>query len=229
MAASHQLAQSLERPGFPLPELQHLQDWQRRRLAATYADLLAQEQYQAAGRFFLSELYGGLDFQQRDQQVERVMPVMTRVLPRHMLLALARAFELQVLSLSLDSDMAAHMSKAGINQLRGADYARIYTSVGRIPDRMTQLQLITELGAELIDLVRHRLVLRLVRLLRGPARAAGFSALQDFLEEGLIAFQSMEDGWFFIETIRERETSYMQQQIRAGHQDSKVHPKCSDR
>lgn len=217
MAASHAIAQTLEQPGFPIRELERLQEWQRKRLARAYADLLEQEQYRAAGHFFLTELYGGLDFQQRDQQVERVMPVMVRVLPAHMLTALARAFELQVLSLSLDSEMAAVIAKAGIRQLTVANYAQTYVAVGRIPEREEQLQLITELGTELIELVKHRLVLRLVRLLRGPARASGFSALQDFLEEGLFAFQSMDDGWFFIETITERETAYMQQQLNAGY------------
>ena len=217
MAASHAIAQTLEQPGFPIRELERLQEWQRKRLARAYADLLEQEQYRAAGHFFLTELYGGLDFQQRDQQVERVMPVMVRVLPAHMLTALARAFELQVLSLSLDSEMAAVIAKAGIRLLTVANYAQTYVAVGRIPEREEQLQLITELGTELIELVKHRLVLRLVRLLRGPARASGFSALQDFLEEGLFAFQSMDDGWFFIETITERETAYMQQQLNAGY------------
>lgn len=216
MAASHRIAKSLEQPGFPVQELGHLQDWQRKRLAHTYADLLKQEQYKAAGHFFLTELYGGLDFQQRDQQVERVMPVMVRVLPAHMLTALAEAFELQVLSLSLDSGMATFMAQTGIGRLTESNYAQTYAAVGRIPEREKQLQLITELGAELIELVRHRLVLRLVRLLRGPARASGFSALQDFLEEGLFAFQAMDDGWFFIETITERETAFMEQQIGVG-------------
>ncbi|HEY5775860.1 MAG TPA: hypothetical protein VIS57_07235, partial [Xanthomonadales bacterium] len=60
------------------------------------------------------------------------------------------------------------------------------------------------------ELVHHRLVLFLIRTLRGPARAAGFGLLQAFLEQGLRAFQIMGDGTEFIETIWRNEDRIMQ-------------------
>ncbi|NND44376.1 MAG: hypothetical protein HKN58_03565, partial [Xanthomonadales bacterium] len=99
---NHALAGRIQDPGFPTAAFERLQQWQRKRLADTYADLLAEPQFSAAGHFFLEELYGGLDFQERDQQVARVLPVMIRTLPGHMLHALTNAFELQALSLQLD-------------------------------------------------------------------------------------------------------------------------------
>ena len=48
---------------------------------------------------------------------------------------------------------------------------------------------------------------RLIRMLRGPARAAGFGRLQGFLEEGLQAFREMGDGTDFILTIWQRESA----------------------
>jgi len=53
----------------------------------------------------------------------------------------------------------------------------------------------------------------LVRTLRGPARAAGFGLLQNFLENGLNAFQVMGDGSEFIETIWHSEERFMQRLI----------------
>ena len=50
----------------------------------------------------------------------------------------------------------------------------------------------------------------LVRLLRGPAHAAGFGNLQEFLENGLGAFRSLEDTEYFIETIYQREWDAME-------------------
>jgi hypothetical protein len=53
----------------------------------------------------------------------------------------------------------------------------------------------------------------LIRVLRGPARAAGFGLLQGFLERGLQAFRAMGDGTEFVMTIWERETAIMQRLI----------------
>ena len=71
----------LDAPGFPLPALEDLQGWQRERFSRTYADFLARESDAAACRFFLDELYGGLEFRERNEDVSRVAPVMARTLP----------------------------------------------------------------------------------------------------------------------------------------------------
>ena len=126
LTGSHTLATCLDEPGFPLAELELLQDWQRHRLARSYQDLISQERYAAAGEFFLAELYGGLHFRERDHEMERVLPVMVRMLRDDMLLALAEAFELQTLSLSLDIDMVAALQKAGWDELDTARYGDIY-------------------------------------------------------------------------------------------------------
>ena len=206
LTASHTLAARLDEPGFPLLELELVQDWQRERLAQIYQDLISQERYRAAGNFFLDELYGGLHFRERDQEMERVLPVMVRMLPEHMLLVLAEAFELQSLSLEFDMDMTTQFQKSGWTELNTTRYGEIYRSCGRVSEREQQVELIHRLGMALNELVHHRLVLWLIRTLRGPARAAGFGLLQSFLENGLNAFRIMGDGTEFIETIWLRES-----------------------
>jgi hypothetical protein len=210
LADSHALAAGLDDPGFPLLELDLLQSWQRQRLADTYDDLIRQEHYRAAGEFFLGELYGGLHFRERDAQVERVLPVMVRMLRDDMLLALAEAFDLQSLSLSLDIGMTEALVERGWDTLDVTRYGTIYRACGRIEERERQIALIHRLGLELNELVHHRLVLWLVKTVRAPARAAGFGRLQSFLETGLYAFRAMGDGTPFIEAIHDRETRAMQ-------------------
>ena len=207
---SHELATRFDEPGFPHAEFELLQGWQRQRLSNSYRDLISQERYRAAGDFFLAELYGGLNFRERDQQMERVLPVMVRMLREDMLLALAEAFELQSLSLSLDMDMTLALQASGWKELNTSRYGEIYRSCGRPLDRERQIELIGHLGLELNELVHHRLVMFLIRTLRGPARAAGFGLLQSFLEQGLRAFQIMGDGTEFIETIWNNEDKVMQ-------------------
>jgi len=209
LAASHALARHLDGAGFPLAALTCLQDWQRRRLGRTYEDLICQPRYRAAGEFFLNELYGGLNFRERDQQMEKVLPVMVRMLRDDMLAVLAEAFELQSLSLDLDMDMAVFLQRAGWDELGAARYGEVYRACGRAADRGRQIELIRHLGLQLNTLVRHRLVLLLIRMLRGPALAAGFGLLQTFLERGLNAFREMGDGTGFVETIWHRESVIM--------------------
>ncbi len=211
MSESHKLAAGLDAPGFPLAELELVQDWQRQRLARTYHDLISQPRYRAAGDFFLVELYGGLHFRERDQEMERVLPVMVKMLRDEMLLALAQAFELQSMSLGFDMDMAKAFQQSGWDQLNRTRYGEIYRVCGRAPERVKQIELIRRLGLELNRLVHHRLVMFLIRTIRGPARAAGFGLLQSFLEQGLRAFRTMGDGTEFIDTIWRKESEMMHQ------------------
>ena len=58
-----------------------LRAWQAARLAKTHADLLASPQFSIAATFFLSDLYGPKDFSERDAEMEKVLPIMTTMLP----------------------------------------------------------------------------------------------------------------------------------------------------
>ena len=110
---SHELASGMDAPGFPLKTLETLQSWQRQRLAGSYQDLISQRRYKPAGNFFLNELYGGLNFRERDKEIERVLPVMVRMLPDEVLKVVAEAFELQSLSLEFDMSMTAALAETG--------------------------------------------------------------------------------------------------------------------
>lgn len=206
--ASHAQAERVRAPGFPLAELEGLQHFQRERLATSYADLAAQPRYAEACRFFLDELYGGRDAQERDRQVEGALPIMERTLPRRMQQALAAAFRLQALSLAGDIALAEGMAERQLTVLTPADYASLYPRVPR-PEREEQIELIYRLAMELDRVVHLPLVLGLIVAMRGPARAAGFQALQQFLERGLRAFRSMRGADVFAATIRDRELCIM--------------------
>jgi hypothetical protein len=210
LETSHRLGERVSAPGFDLPALERLQDFQRRRLATTYRDLRDNPRYTAAVEFFLAELYGGLHFMERDQQVQRALPLLTRMLPDHMQETLADAFRLQELSLALDLRLMEVMQAEHREEILDERlYGVLYRTVPR-SEREEQIQLINDLGIELNLLVKHRLVMMLLGAMRRPARAAGFGALQQFLEDGLGSFAAMKDSHEFVATIRERETRIMQ-------------------
>ncbi|MDX1380601.1 MAG: hypothetical protein R3233_05745 [Xanthomonadales bacterium] len=153
---------------------------------------------------------------------------MTRLLPPVALDALAGAFELQALSIELDLAMARQMRRDGLLELDTERYGTLYRAVGRAADRGRQIGLIRDIGLELDRLVHRPLLLRLVRLLRGPAVAAGFGRLQAFLEEGLGAFRAIGGAQHFVNTIHARERAVMERLLAADpdpFQVSKRQPK----
>ena len=65
-------------------------------------------------------------------------------------------------------------------------------------------------GLDLAVAVKNSMVDKLVRVLRLPARVAGFQSLQLFLESGLRAFRIMGDPAEFLDTICTRERMIME-------------------
>jgi len=211
--AGNEFARAIDQPDFPLDEFLRLQDWQRQRFRLTYADFIARESARPACQFFLEELYGGLGFRQRDEDVNRVEPIMSRLLPDRALLALSEALNLQLISLELDRNMAEVLRQESVAFIDDSSYASAYRVVGRLHDREKQIELIRKLGHELQALTRLSLLRGLVKAVRKPAQAAGFGSLQKFLEQGLSAFRKLEDPQLFVETIYQREMQLLKHWI----------------
>ena len=195
--------------------LAELQKWQSQRLLKSHADLRASPRYRAAVEFFFNELYSGGDPRARDRDLQRVHHVMERLLPGEALRALMLAIELEIISQELDADVVSGLPAGPITV---ASYAEGYRSAGRRPDRERQIELLGLIGGYLDHVVHKPIVRALVRLARGPAHAAGFGSLQEFLERGLDAFEAMHGAGEFLSTIRDRELRAMQR-VFAGTPD----------
>ena len=188
--------------------MQRLAAFQSQRLAETYRDLKRTPRYRSAVEFFLTDLYGPQDLSERDDQMLRALDKLKRFLPAGALQALARAFELHVLSIELDSAAAAALT--GDGGIDAVAYAGAYRAAGRPGDRERQIALIGDIGG-LLDGLAHRPEVGLaIRLARGPAHAAGYGQLQDFLERGFDAFKRMDGAGEFLATIDQRERALME-------------------
>jgi hypothetical protein len=194
--------------------LAQLQEWQSQRLLRSHADLHANPRYRLAVEFFFNELYGG-DVRRRDTDLMKVQTAMERLLPREGLDALCLAIALETLSQELDAEVTRALAPGPITVER---YADAYRAAGRRGDRERQIELMDQVGAYLDRVVRKPIVRGLVRLARGPAHAAGFGLLQDFLERGLTAFERMHGATEFLGTIRTRELRAMEK-LFAGDAD----------
>lgn len=182
-----------------------LKRWQAARLAQTHADLLADPGHASGARFFLEELYGGHDFSQRDAELARVLPMLSRLLPAGGLATLADAVELDALSERLDQAMADSLGEADAARIDAKRYAASFRAVGTRADRERQVALVERAGASLRKLVRHPLLGRLLSAMESPARLAGLAQMHQFLVRGHAAFRGLDDADAFVATIVARE------------------------
>ena len=178
-----------------------LRAWQAARFERTYADLMASDRYRPAAEYFLSDLYGPKDFSERDDELARLLPVLTRILPASAIQTLAVGVELDLLSESLDLAMVQALLAAG--QAADADiseaaYIRAYRTCGNRPGREAQIELILQIG-EAIEIITRKPLLR-------AAIALHMGELHEFLDSGFHAFRNMRGAAEFLTIIRERET-----------------------
>jgi hypothetical protein len=179
-----------------------LKDYQQRRFASTYADLLSSPRYAPAARFFLDELYGPRDFSSRDAQFARVVPAMVRLFPAEIVSTVQTLADLHALSETLDTLMARRLKGRAIDRL---NYVDAWQHTGDAAGRERQIALTLVVGSSLDRLTRKPFLRGALHMMRGPAKAAGLPALQAFLELGFDTFKAMQGAADFLSTVGARE------------------------
>jgi hypothetical protein len=200
-----------ERAGNPIlgGSLERVANWQARRLRMTYGDLAVDPRYGAAIAFFQNDLYGPGDFSRRDADLARVVPMMVKVMPERVIATVASAMELSALSQELDRVLLARLPRAD-GHFNVLEYCKAYRRAGNIPLRRRQIRLIVEVGTALDVHVGKPLTRTALAMMRQPAKLAGLSGLQDFLERGFSAFRAMRGAKEFLSTIETRETEILE-------------------
>jgi hypothetical protein len=183
-----------------------LKAFQQQRFRLTYADLLAHARYGGASRFFLDELYGPRDFSQRDAQFQRIVRPLVRLFPAEVVATVSHLAQLHALSESLDTHMAQCLLNA--EALSPASYVAAWVQVGRPEARRAQIELTLQVGRSLDAYTAKPLLRHALRMMRGPAAAAGLRELQTFLECGFDTFRGMRGADEFLGTVRSRETQW---------------------
>lgn len=177
--------------------------WQHARFERTYVDLLASPRYGAAARFFLEDLYGPADFTLRDRQFARIVPTLCRMFPQTIVDTVAALADLHRISEAFDTAMAAALPAGA--EVDASAYGRAWREVDDAAGRARQIELMLRVGAALDGYTRNPLLRGTLRMLRGPAHAAGLGALQEFLETGFDTFRDMHGSSEFLSTIAARE------------------------
>jgi len=178
-----------------------VKEWQSQRLARTYVDLLASRRYRESCEFFLEELYGARDFEQRDLEAQRVVPRLARMLPARAIDTLLLAVELDEVSESFDEGLAQRLRLP----ITASAYADAYVEVGSKGERERQIALVGEIGHALDRLARIPMLAPMLGMMKAPAEAWGYGHLHHFLYRGFHAFAGMGGADEFLGTICRRE------------------------
>ena len=182
---------------------------QARRFAGTYADLLCGGAHSAAARFFLEELYSDKDYAERDAQFARIAGAVQRLFPQQVAATAVALAQLHLLTEQLDHAMG--LAWMGIRGTAGGRYVQAWRAVMRREQREEQLRVVLGIGQEMIKLTRTPGLRLMLKMMRGPAAAAGLGSLQGFLETGFDTFGAMArrkgSAEAFLQTVAQREAA----------------------
>ncbi|OQW89684.1 MAG: hypothetical protein BWK72_00005 [Rhodoferax ferrireducens] len=209
VAELRQIAGQSETLGRALSEIK---DFQSRRFAKTYSDMLASPAFSGCARFFLEELYSERDYSHRDAQFAKVAGAIELTFPAPVIELAVTLAELHEATEELDLQMAAEWANLPAESpvLR---YSEAWLMVGQKSQREWQLATVLHIGKELAELTRKRGLRLLLKMMRRPAELAGLGDLQVFLETGFDQFKQLAQNTKlvdeFLERIRERENNWI--------------------
>jgi len=208
------LRKELERDANHKKRWLEVKQWQIERLRATYADFLASDRYRAAAEFFLDELYGAKDIDQRDAEAQKVAPKLASLLPSRAVAALILAIELEEVSERLDIEMSRTIKLP----ITAKTYAEAYRAASTETERVKQIELAERIGSALEKLAKVPMLSSMLQLMKAPAAMWGLGHLHRFLQRGFDAFAAMRGSHDFLQATNRRELT-INQRLFAGDPD----------
>jgi len=207
MQRSNELHQTyLDDPG-QLEQYDRFTRWQMDYLLTFFKDLHERPGFGDAIDFVISDL-AGVSISERDQDLQRAAPAITTMLPRKALQTVAAAAELNAHVLEINLGIFTHLLVDGRlpDPIDERTYCVAMREASTLDECVELVRLAIWLGDTLKGLVKVPLLGGMVRAMRGPAHAAGFGALQEFLETGYVTFKAIPDIDHFLAEIETRMT-----------------------
>jgi hypothetical protein len=180
-------------------------NWQLEYLLPFFSDLYARDGYSDAIDFTISDL-AGIGISSRDRDLERAAPAITTILPLRALETIAKAAEMNARVLQINTAICRCLLVGNDlpAQITEREYCIACRKASSLDDCVELIHLITGLGRTLKSLVTVPMIGMTLRTMRAPAHAAGFGALQEFLEKGYRTFRQIPDIDHFLSEIETR-------------------------
>lgn len=183
-------------------------NWQLEYLLPFFSDLHTKEGYAEAIDFTMSDL-AGVSISERDRDLERAAPAITKLLPLGGLATIASAAEMnaRVLKINIAICRCLLVGEDLPERITESDYCVACRKASSLDECVELVHLVTGLGKTLKSLVKVPMIGITLRTMRAPAHAAGFGALQEFLEKGYRTFRQIPDTDDFLAEIETRMVS----------------------
>lgn len=196
----------LDEPGIP-QQYDRFTEWQMAYLLTFFDDLHERPGYGEAIDFTMSDL-AGVRISGRDHDLERAAPAITRMLPTRALRTIAAAAKLnaRVLEVNLGIFRRLQVNDKLPSRISKRAYCVACRKASTLDECLGLVHLAVSLGGTLKTLIKVPLLGGMLRTMRGPAHAAGFGVLQEFLESGYTNFKAIPDIDHFLGEIDTRMT-----------------------
>lgn len=180
-------------------------NWQFEYLLQFFSDLYGEPGYREAIDFIITDL-AGANISDRDRDLERAAGPITTLLPAKALDTAVSAVELnaRVVEANIAICRALMIGDELPREITERNYFIASRAALSIDESIELVHLTTRVGRTLSSLVRIPLIGGTLRLMRAPARAAGFAALQQFLETGFSTFRNIPDVDYFLDVFEDR-------------------------
>ena len=181
--------------------------WQLDYMLPFYEGLRASDDTAAAVDFVVSDLTG-IGVSQRDHDIARIVPIMSKMLPDKALRTVVSAMRLNagVLDINLSICRALYKERPVSADVSEADYCAACRQASSLDECLELVHVIEDIGHSLDHVIRIPMIGLTLKAMRRPARVAGFGALQTFLEKGYTTFVALEDVDQFLHDIALRMT-----------------------
>jgi hypothetical protein len=186
-----------------------LQDFQSNRINDTYRDIETDPEFSKIGEFFFKKLYAPEDFSFRDTSMKKLHKVLDGKIYKNMLTAVTKVIELHDISDEQDNLMVEKMIAAGVDESMTMDqYQEIYRSLDNNDQRIYQINLSAEVTRIFHGLSKRWIVAVSLRTVKTTAVLFGIRDIIDFIYEGYVAFKTIDNIDFFVDTMTQRELAW---------------------
>ncbi|MEE4356922.1 MAG: hypothetical protein V2I97_10660 [Desulfococcaceae bacterium] len=186
-----------------------LQDFQSGRISRTYKDIENDPEFSKIGDFFFKKLYAPEDFSFRNTSMKMLHKALDGKIYRNMLTAVSKVIELHDISDEMDDLMVEKMMAAGIDEsMTMEEYQEIYRSLDNYDQRVYQIKLSAEVTRMFHALSKKWIVALSLNTVKKTAFLFGVKEITDFVYEGYLAFKTIDNIDFFVETMLERELAW---------------------
>lgn len=187
-------------------------NWQITYMRPHYQDLAEQADYSNALDFVITDLIG-VGISKRDEDLARVVPIMSKVLPTKALDTLASAMELNARTLEINVRICRGLfnGRTDGSNFSEREYLEACRATSELSEYLELIALTAKVGAGLRRIIRIPMIGFTLRAMRSPAKMSGFGDLQEFLEEGYGAFREIQDVDQFLIDINQRMTEIFTQ------------------